>query len=188
MKYDGEIHHRRSIRLRGYDYSQPGAYFVTICTYKRACLFGSITDGEMQPNTAGRIVQAVWAELPVRFPHIEVDNFITMPNHIHGIIHVGAQFIAPSAAMSQTSNIQPDAIHRAPTLGEIIRAYKAVSTREIRQMVNGNFNWQRSFYDYIIRDEDSLNRVRQYILDNPARWEFDEENPAAATVEPDARQ
>jgi putative transposase len=178
-------HNRRSIRLSGYDYAQSGAYFVTACIQKRVCLFGSIVNGEMQLNDAGRIVQEVWRDLPARFPQVRIDNFIVMPNHIHGIILVGAQFIAPS-------NSPPDivesptgsAIGRAPTLGEIIRAYKAISTREIRRAVKADFSWQRNYYEHIVRNEESLNRIREYIVNNPIQWDFDRENPAVITPEP----
>ncbi len=93
-KYDPEKHHRRSIRLQGYDYTQPGAYFVTICTQARACLFGAVADGEMQLNNSGQIAQAAWDTLPARFPSIRLDVVVVMPNHVHGIIMVGAQFIS----------------------------------------------------------------------------------------------
>jgi putative transposase len=187
MRYGGEQHNRRSIRLTGYDYAQSGAYFVTICTQKRACLFGSIANSEMQINHAGRIVQNVWSELPGRFPQVGVDSFIVMPNHIHGIILVGAQFIAPSNALPDTFR-KPgrEAINRAPTLGDILRAYKASSARLIRGSVNPGFAWQRNYYDHVIRDEDSLTRIRQYIIDNPAQWESDRENPALTVDKPDA--
>jgi len=90
-RYNPEKHHRRSIRLKGYDYAQEGVYFVTVCTQNRACLFGAVADGEMQLNNAGEIANATWNELPVRFPSVGLDAFIVMPNHVHGIIIVGAQ-------------------------------------------------------------------------------------------------
>ena len=185
MKYRGEQHSRRSIRLSGYDYAQSGAYFVTVCTQKRACLFGSITNSEMQLNEAGRIVQAVWLELPVRFPQVGVDSLIVMPNHIHGIILVGAQFIAPSNSRSGiVEGPARDVIGRASTVGEIIRAYKAISTREIRRTVKADFRWQRNYYEHIVRNEESLNRIREYIVNNPSQWDVDRENQAAITPEP----
>jgi REP element-mobilizing transposase RayT len=104
-----------------------------------------------------------------------------MPNHVHGIIVVGAQFIAPSAVADKNQG----AINRAPTLGQIVRTYKASSTRHIRATANANFAWQRNYYEHVIRDEESLNRIRQYILDNPARWDSDRENPQARPVEPE---
>jgi REP element-mobilizing transposase RayT len=183
MKYRGEQHSRRSIRLSGYDYSRPGAYFATICTQKRWCLFGSIVNGEMRLNDAGRIVQEVWGELPARFPQVGIDNFIVMPNHIHGIILVGAQFIAPSN--SPPENPARDVIGHAPRVGEIIRAYKAMSTREIRRTGKADFSWQRNYYEHIVRNEESLNRIQEYIVNNPSQWDVDRENPAAITPEPE---
>jgi putative transposase len=178
--YDPEKHHRRSIRLKDFDYKQPRAYFVTICTQNRECLFGAVTDGQMQLAEAGRIVQAVWGELPSRFSNISLDVFVVMPNHVHGIILVGVQFIAPSGEGDQGEG----AMSRAPALGEVVRTYKAVSTRMIRKISNTNFAWQRNYFEHVIRDDESLNRIRQYILDNPARWDIDRDNPQAATFEP----
>lgn len=183
MEYDRDIHHRRSIRLSGYDYTQSGAYFVTICVDKRVCVFGALADGSLELNDAGRIARNTLSELPSRFSQISLDSFIVMPNHIHGIIFVGAQFIAPSDSLPH-SREEAGAMNHAPTLGEIIRAYKAVSARAIRCGGYVDFKWQRNYYEHIIRDEDSLNRIRQYILDNPIRWDSDRENPAAAAFEP----
>ena len=166
--------------MKGYDYAQPGAYFVTIVTQDRACLFGAVADGEMQLNNSGQIAKAAWDELPARFPSVCLDVFIVMPNHVHGIIMVGAQFIAPSDGFG-TATINQGAINRAPTLGEMVRAYKAASTRSIRQAGTPDFAWQRNYYEHVIRDEESLSHIRQYILNNPVRWEFDRENPAATT-------
>jgi len=184
MKYDRDKHHRQSIRLKEYDYKQSGAYFVTVCTQNRACLFGAVADGEMQLNNPGQIAKTAWDDLPARFPSVRLDAFIVMPNHVHGIIIVGAQFIAPSDGFG-TATIDPGVINHAPTLGEMVRAYKAVSTRLIKQAGTPAFAWQRNYYEHVVRDEESLNRIRQYILDNPARWAFDHENPAAKTPEPE---
>jgi len=179
MTYHPARHHRRSIRLRGYDYSQAGAYFVTICTNNRECLFGEVVDGEMRWNDAGRMVNKCWYEIPAHFPHVELDAFVVMPNHVHGIIVVGAPFMAPhdSGAMNQ------GAMNRAPTLGGMVRSFKAVATRRLRQAGCSAFAWQRNYYEHIIRNEESLDRIRRYIADNPARWSFDRENPAATEPE-----
>jgi REP element-mobilizing transposase RayT len=177
--------------LKGYDYKQPGAYFVTICTQNRACLLGAVVDGEMQLSNAGEIAKAAWNELPARFPSVRLDAFIVMPNHAHGIIAVGAQFIAVGAqfivvgAQFIAPSLNPGVMNHAPTLGQMIRAYKAVSTRSIRLAVNRDFAWQRNYYEHVIRDEEALDRIRQYILGNPNRWEFDRENPAATNPEPE---
>ena len=181
MNYDPDKHHRRSIRLKGFDYRQWGAYFVTICTQNRACFLGAVAGGEMQSTNAGEIAKATWNELPARFPSLGLDAFVIMPNHIHGIIMVGAQFIAPSDGFDVTNQ---GVMNHAPTLGNIIRAYKAASTRLIRQAGTPDFAWQRNYYEHVVRDEESLNHIRQYILDKPVRWAFDRENPAAKILEP----
>lgn len=184
MKPDPERHRRRSVRLSGYDYSQAGAYFVTICTKDRACLLGEIAEGAIHFNDAGTIVEAAYHGLPGRFPSVAIDEFMVMPNHVHGIIVVGAQFIASLDA-------KPDAIHRitdqgainrAPTLGDVVRAFKAVSTRQIRMHANPRFAWQRNYYEHVIRDDTSLDRIRQYIADNPLQWAMDRENPDAVAA------
>ena len=146
-------HHRRSIRLKDYDYKQTGAYFVTICTQHRACLLGAVMGGQMQLNDAGQVVQRTWDQLPSRLSDIGVDAFIIMPNHLHGIILVGAQFIAPGASQYRAAAAPEGAINRAPTLGGIIRAFKGVSTRLIRQTSNPKFTWQRNYYEHVIRSE-----------------------------------
>jgi putative transposase len=218
--------HRRSIRLDGYDYASAGAYFVTICTQDRACVFGDVVDGQMRPNACGRIVQDVWAGLPSRYANVELDAFVVMPNHVHGIIVLmagvmnhegmmnhartggadgdagggarrGAIHCAHSqGAMDGGGAMNPEGvINHAPTiaeigaanrragaagrppLGEVVRAFKAVSTRLIhRDVMPGAAVWQRNYYESIIRDEDSLARVRAYVQANPARWLTDRDN------------
>jgi REP element-mobilizing transposase RayT len=183
-QYNPEKHHRRSIRLKGYNYKQSGAYFVTIVTQNRICLFGDISDGKTVLSATGRIAEVSWVGLSSRFPTVSLDSFVVMPNHIHGIIIVGAQFIAPdSMSYNQIGTSQEGAMNRAPTLGEIVRAYKAASTRIIRQTANADFAWQRNYYEHIIRNDESLNRIRQYILENPSRWAIDRENPTASNPE-----
>lgn len=193
-----DIHHRRSIRLRNYDYSQAGAYFITLCTQKRECLFGAVVCGGMRLNDAGRIVQDIWDALPGHYPCVELDCFIVMPNHIHGIVvlnGVGARFIAPdhdgatnSGAMALHSHSTNPSktmgkwlVNRAPTVGEIIRAFKARCTHGINQLrkTQGSSIWQRNYYEHIIRSESSLQETREYIANNPAQWANDRENPDA---------
>ena len=158
------------MRLKDFDYSETGAYFVTICTRNRKCLFGDVVNDEMVLNKIGVMVHESWDELSNRFPGIELDQFIVMPNHIHGIVHiVGAQFIAPRYSQG--------AMNRAPTMGEIVRTFKAVSTYRIRRTVYSRFRWQRNYHDRIIRNEYELNLTREYIQTNPLRWDLDRENP-----------
>lgn len=269
MKYNSDIHHRRSIRLKGYDYSHAGAYFVTICAHNRACLFGEIGGGQMMLNDAGLMVEFVWNNLPIRFDHIELDEFVVMPNHIHGIFvlrrrdepcrgepcvrpgvcpdssgprnsqkgehkvrpyighdlsgdrtsggHKGKYrgeyrgkyrgeykirpYIWPDSPADRTSDepcrgepcVRPDVRPRGTlpdTVGRIVQAFKSITTHEY---INGVKQhgwppfpgklWQRNYYDHIIRNEDALNRIREYIDINPMKWEFDRENPDVSILE-----
>jgi putative transposase len=166
MLYDPDLHHRRSIRLQGYDYAQAGAYFVTICVYNRECLLSEIVDGETQLTEIGRIVVKTWDNLLSRFSCIELDMFVAMPNHVPGII-----VIVDSSQGAASS---------APTLGRIVRAFKSLSAVACNRVLDraGVPFWQRNYYEHVIRDEDDLDRVRQYIVENPGRWAEDPENPA----------
>ena len=171
MTFDPDKHHRRSIRFKGYDYSRAGAYFVTICTHGRECLFGEVMDGEMRLNDAGQAAQADWVRLPERFQSIELDEFVIMPNHLHGII-----ILAPAPASKGAAS-------SAPTLGQIIRAFKSLAAIEANRILgsSGRPFWQRNYYEHVIRDEDELNIIRQYIRDNPLKWDLDPDNPANAS-------
>ena len=177
MRYDPGKHHRRSIRLKGYDYSQAGAYFVTICTYDRVCLFGEIVDGEMVLNDSGRIVVNEWARTAQIRDEIELDEFVVMPNHVHGIIWIVGQHDIPKIVVGAHRGAP---LHRAPrSLGSLIAGFKSTITKRINQDrgTPGAPVWQRNYYEHIIRDEESLNRIRQYIAGNPLRWHLDRENP-----------
>lgn len=167
---------RKNLRLRHYDYSTPGAYFVTVCVRGRLNSLGDIADETMQLNEAGQVVLQAWQGLTVRFPVIKLDEFVVMPNHVHGIIQIVAvPFMAPVSSAPELSG----AINRAPTLGEIVRTFKAVSTRAIRQQVLSSFTWQRNYYEHIIRNDNELLKIREYIANNPLQWALDRENPAA---------
>jgi putative transposase len=288
MRFDPERHRRRSMRLKGYDYSQAGAYFVTICTQGRACLFGEVVEGEMRLNDAGRMVVAEWERLPALFPNVVLDAFVVMPNHIHGIViltdpaddatdgataigatisgattgratisgattggattrvapttagddatpvgaglvpalstmagddatPVGAGLVpapstpaqsvptpsvpapstpaqsvpAPSVPVPSTpAPSTPAPSTPAPTLGDVIGAFKSrVTVEYIRGVKTFGWTpfdrrlWQRNYYEHIIRNEEALNRIRRYIVENPIRWAFDRENPFAVEIE-----
>ena len=173
MKSDLDRHHRRSIRLRDYDYSRAGAYFFTICTHDREQWLGEIVEGQMHASSPGCIVENTWHSLPDRFPGIEIDGFVVMPNHVHGIlVFVGAQFIAPEPRAAPT---------RPPPLGEIIRSFKAASTSLIRNGGDSGFGWQRNYYEHVIRNDGELRRIRAYVKDNPLNWDEDAENPAVVS-------
>jgi len=231
MPYDPTRHHRRSIRLKGYDYSQAGAYFITICTQDRACLFGKVVNGEMQLNDAGRMVLAEWNMLPERFPHVVLDAFVVMPNHVHGIVVitnpapddtattaptiVGAGLVsAPNAGPMSAPNAGPMSAPNdgpmsapndgattrttmrtttrvVPTLGDIVGAFKSrVTVEYIRGVKTSGWPpfrgrlWQRNYYEHIIRNERALNAIRQYIIENPRRWQMDRENEARTAPDP----
>lgn len=203
MPYNPDQHHRRSIRLQNWDYASAGAYFVTICVKNRECVFGDIVDAEMRLNTLGNIVAEYWQDLPQYFPRIELDAFVVMPNHAHFVVwlnppddarvemgDVRAQWnCAPTphapATRAPTETTSPigkrfTVDKQRPMLGQVVRAFKAATTRLIRQSGSDGFAWQRNYYEHIIRDERALEGVRKYILDNPANWAGDEENPNKA--------
>jgi putative transposase len=189
VKYDPNEHHRRSIRLKGWDYSQAGGYFITICTRDRACLFGNVRDGQMRMNDKGRIAHSEWfktAELRSSV-RLSDDEFVVMPNHIHGIIwivdDVGATRRVAPIDMRANNPHSP----QSGSIGAIIGQYKSAITKRINALrgTRGSSVWQDNYYEHIIRNEKSLNCIRQYILDNPSRWAFDSENPAATSPEAD---
>ncbi|MBE9226591.1 transposase [Phormidium sp. LEGE 05292] len=190
MKYDPAKHHRRSIRLRGYDYSLAGAYFITICTWQRECLFGQIINGEMQLSHWGEIVNSHWQNLPKFHPNLELDEFVIMPNHLHSIIvlinnnSVGAGLADMSERKQITSRQNPpfpvpQKQQNCKNLPEILRGFKTFSARRINQMRRncGVPVWQRNYYEHIIRNDESLQHIRQYIINNPLTWELDQLHP-----------
>ncbi len=182
-------HRRRSIRLQGFDYSQAGAYFVTICTQERVCLFGDVLDGHVRLNDAGRIVEQCWLAMPIHFPDAVLDAFVVMPNHVHGIViiidrTVGAKNFSPlprKDAKVRTPNRSP-----SKTIGSIVRGFKIGVTKWFRESRVTEKVWQRNYYEHIIRDEEALSRIRQYVNNNPMQWAYDRENPAAIRMELEA--
>lgn len=169
------MHHRRSIRLKDYDYTQNGAYFVTICTHERLYLFGDVVDGAMVANAWGEIVTEEWEQTAITRPNVESDAFVVMPNHVHGVIviteSVGAQCIAPlPPKRGATPNNVP-----ANSLGAIVRAFKSAVTRRINRLPDapGHPIWQRNYYEHILRSEESLNQIRAYVASNPVKWAED---------------
>lgn len=155
---------RRQLRLSGYDYRREGWYFLTIVTYGREELFGTITDGVMQLSAEGEAVANVWAGLPRHYLHVSLDAFVVMPNHVHGILVLASRASAEAG--------------RAP-LSEVVRGFKTYAARRVNGIKNrsGTPVWQRNYYERIVRDDHELQNVRRYIADNPARWDADVENP-----------
>ena len=182
-------HKRKSIRLKDFDYASPGAYFVTIATHDRLNLFGRLIEGDVSLNEFGQIARDQWFLLPTRFNNIELDAFVVMPDHIHGIIFIFDESTAWSGVnRSQTDKVslgigqlhyqegagnrQGQPLPKRRTIGEIIGAYKSLVAKEClnifkaRNEVMGKL-WQRNYYEHVIRDEEELNQTRLYIEGNP---------------------
>jgi len=186
MKYNPDIHHRRSIRLKGYDYAKAGVCFLTICTHHRECLFGDIAEGRMQLNAAGKTAVRCWHEIPNHFPHVQLDTFVVMPNHVHGIWvieDIGKDNRAKDfSPLQRRTKIQgPNAKQRprgtSKTLGSVVRGFKIGVTKWMRKHTTVFEVWQRNYWEHIIRDEPEMNRIREYIKTNPKKWETDRLNP-----------
>lgn len=201
MMRNSTIHRRRSLRLKGYDYSAAGGIFRDHLHADRACLFGDVEAGAMRLNEAGEMVAALWDGLAARFSGVEIDRFVVMPNHLHGILVLDADTGGATTAGAETERA---ATKRATTrvastngdpvgaplvgaparLGDVVGAFKSLATTGYIGGVKtkgwpafrGRL-WQRNYYEHVIRDEGALNRIRRYVDDNPARWEFDDENP-----------
>ena len=164
-RYNSEIHHRKSIRLRNWDYSSSALYFVTICVKSRENLFGKIIDSQMIKNDAGQMVEDLWRNLINKFDNIKLGEHVIMPNHLHGIIEIINE-------------------QKSEKLGDIVGVFKSLSTNEYILGVNQfgwtSFDkklWQRNYYDHIIRDNEDYFRILEYINDNPLKWEIDSLHP-----------
>ena len=176
--FDADKHRRRSIRLPDYDYSQPGAYFVTISTQSRLRLFGYVEDADMRLNEAGRLVARCWEWLAVRYRHVSLDQWIIMPDHLHGIIVLNDDPRRGGSRAALPGKRKP--------LGQLIGAFKTASTKRLNEVSEtpGATVWQRNYYEHVVRDEEELApitsglaAVREYIAHNPARWREPIENP-----------
>ena len=184
---------RHSIRLRHYDYSQAGLYFVTICTHEKQALFGEIIDGKMRLNNAGKTAELEWHKTESMREQIVLHDFVVMPNHVHGIIEiihssetisVGAHCVRPHNDNFHDENNNPTHHQNpviggrtqcAPTLGFVIRGYKAAVTKQINLLrhVAGQKVWQRNYHEHVIRNEPSYLKIAEYIQTNPLRWRDD---------------
>ena len=207
LKHKSKLPQRRSLRLRGYDYSRPGAYFVTICIRNQKCIFGEIINGNMHLNEIGNIVVDWWNRIPQHFPSVEINDFVIMPNHIHGIISwhtdVGTGFPCPSETVSvgtgspcpsetvsvgtgfpcpsETVSVGTGSPYPkdTPSLGKIVGYFKYQSTKFINKLrkTPGKRIWQTRYHDHIIRNDKDLQRLREYIQNNPKKWELDQLHP-----------
>ncbi|MGA7829147.1 MAG: transposase [Geobacteraceae bacterium] len=208
-RYNPDIHHRRSVRLKGYDYAATGAYFITICAHERESLFGEVIEGGMMLNAVGSAVVTCWQNTSGHFSNVEMDTFVVMPNHFHAVLKitdstVGAkQGVSASpgfeciseyergdfvkggnkgeAGESCASPLRPQGTQRG-SLGAIVQNFKSVSTRKINVLRDnpGVPVWQRNYFEHVIRDERELEHLRRYIRENPLKWDLDENNPAPA--------
>ena len=172
-KYNPDIHHRRSIRLKGYDYSKQGLYFITACCQNKEHFFGEVvqesdTGATMLLNAAGKMVEAEWLALPDRFINIKLHEFIVMPNHFHGILEI----VQVNASTETAANNK--------TVGDITGAFKSITTveysRGVKNMHWKPFDkklWQRDYFEHIIRNEEAFDRIANYIINNPSKWHDD---------------
>jgi putative transposase len=167
-----------SARLKGYDYSSPVEYFVTICTGGMIEYFGEVVDGEIKRNAMGEIAHQMWMHIPNHHEHVMLDESIVMPNHVHGIIVLcennHGRDVACNVSTGNIARISP----KRGSLGTIVRSYKSAVSNWCHANGHPDFFWQSRFYDHIIRDEKGLNAIREYIQNNPAQWEYDRNDPS----------
>jgi REP element-mobilizing transposase RayT len=178
-RVNGQARRRGPVRLKEYDYSQPGAYFVTICVNGHRCMFGEVTEDEMRLNDSAQIVCKCWNDLPRHYPHVQTDAFVVMPNHVHGIIMLIETNVGAGLRPAPTGSGMGIERHG---LSEIVRAFKSFSARRINELQRtpGTRVWQRGYYERVVRNDEELNRIRRYIADNPARWSDDKYHPSRA--------
>jgi REP element-mobilizing transposase RayT len=162
---------RKIIRLKEYDYSQPGYYFITICTANRRCIFGEVDHDRLVLSNIGEIVNKWWHNISEHFPNVELDEMQIMPNHVHAIVIIKSEARAGSA--------NPNAFLGMPTLGQIVAYWKYQVVKEIHRDLSPTMDiWQDRYFDRILRDEKALEAARNYIRENPLKWSLDSENPA----------
>lgn len=161
LRYGIERHGRKPNRKPGYDYSSPGFYFLTICSHRHECIFGEVRNNRVNLNDIGWIVHCVWQEIPGYYPNVALDEFVIMPDHMHGIIQI-------------TNRLGDDIFEHKKPVGQIsviVKSFKTITVKQTKNILNGhNFKWQRSFHDHIIRTETELSIIRKYIRNNPTRW------------------
>ncbi len=186
MDSHGSISHRRSIRLKGFDYATPCAYFLTICTLNKNCCLGEIREKQFHPSAIGEMTRKWWYLLPSKFPAVRLDSEVVMPNHLHGIlilsnVPVGAdQCVRPARLLSKS---------QIPALSRVVQWFKTMTTNEyLRQIKQGELPrstgklWQRNYFEHIIRHPAALENIRTYIEENPSRWALDTENPVGTLL------
>jgi len=179
------------MRLKNYDYSSPGAYFITVCVNNYLCLFGEISEGKMTRNKAGIMIQKEWIKLTQRFQHIELSEYIVMPNHFHAILHITPRLSNAPSTRTGEHKVRPytdnDTAPRGTlpnTLGRIMQAFKSITTHEyingVKQYGWPRFDarlWHRNYWEHVVRNEDEYSKIAEYIRNNPAKWDLDKLNP-----------
>ena len=179
MKYNPAIHNRKSFRLIGYDYSQEGLYFITICIKDRECLFGRIVQQKMILSEIGKIANEYWLTIPEHFPNVVLHDHIVMPNHVHGIIEISSSPVVVGTRHVVSLPESPQRQFSKPIAGSIsvmVQQYKSSVTRWCNKNGIKHFEWQSRFHEHIIRNQKSFERISNYILNNPANWEKDDFN------------
>ena len=190
-----EVNRKRN-RLKGYDYTKDGWYFVTICIKNRQFLFGNIDNQKIILNKYGEHTQKCWKDIPSHFPNVRLDEFVVMPNHVHGIIiidntknnienKVGNKDFCSNVGNKDFCSLQPWQTKLSKSLSSIIRGFKIGVTKYFKKNQYINFKWQKSFYDHVIRTETSLNNIRNYIKDNPLRWDLEKDHNHLSNIDYD---
>ncbi len=188
MSYDPARHHRRSIRIPWYDYRNHGGYFITICVRNRECIFGTVAGDTVRLTQRGHIVNECWHDIPNHHANASLDEFIIMPNHVHGVLFlIGNRATQTSPLHNATAAVgatpaSPSGRPRGATsgsLGAVLGSFKSAVSRRINQLRPGSATklWQPNYYEHVIRNESSLQDIREYIFTNPLRWPHDAENP-----------
>ena len=190
MKYNPKIHHRKSIRLKNYDYSRPGLYFITICTQGQLHLFGEIVDGEMVLNDVGRRVWDEWRKSEKIRDEIKIHEFVVMPNHLHGIVEIVVGANGRSPVQSPVHSPVKKSM-QTRSIGSLVAGFKSSFTAKINRIdgMPKRQLWQRNYWEHIIRNENEYQRIAQYIMDNPKKWALDKLNGGDGNqvMEPSAR-
>ena len=171
-----------SIRRPNWNYAAPGYYFITICTQERRPYFGTISDGVVRLSAIGKIAGSQWKNIPNHYDNVAIDEFVIMPNHLHGIVQISGPEWEPKISLHRKKTLQ-ESLPKAGSIPHIMRCYKAGVTYWCKQN-ELKFGWQSGFHDRIIRGPDSLTAVREYIQENPFNWDKDEQNPEMKKGEP----
>lgn len=197
MSYVPDLHHRRSIRLQAFDYTRDGAYFVTVCSRDRECLFGQVIDGAVNLNEFGQVIGLALTSLPTHFPHVDVPDYVIMPNHLHAIIKIARDDVGAKQGVSASpvsvdigNSGKADEAFALPlrgtvpgSLAAVVQNFKSVTTRKVNALrgTPGIPVWQRNYYERVIRNEAELAAIREYIASNPGSWDQDRNHPENIT-------